>query len=238
MQRYFISSSGTGVGKTLITAALAHQYLQDGQTVQALKPIVTGYDRSSWLPKDSDTALLLKSMDIQPSQAAIDAISLWRLSAPLSPNMAARRENVTIDLREVLSFCKAAEKKKPDVLLVEGVGGVMVPLNNQHTVLDWIRILKYPVILVLGNYLGSISHGITAYNTLRLVGAEVPLVIISESEESSVTLMETAETFAHFIDTHIMTVPRLHAREKVWEQAPEMLSMLKAARDHKLRADE
>ncbi len=97
----------------------------------ALKPIISGYDSDD---SGNDSALILKSHGIAPTEAAMEAISPWRFAAPLSPNIAASKEGKPqVDLDKLVAFCRGGEG---DYKLVEGIGGVMTPINDDHTVLD------------------------------------------------------------------------------------------------------
>ena len=130
------------------------------------------------------------------SDAAVGEITPWRFAAPLSPDMAAKREGRAIDFEALVKFCQRGEE---DFLLVEGVGGAMVPLTWSETVLDWIVTLGYPALVVAGSYLGTISHTLTTVNALRQRGAAVCGVVVSESESSPVPVSETVETIGRFL---------------------------------------
>jgi dethiobiotin synthetase len=220
----FVSSSGTGIGKTLVTAALAWQLRRAGKSVRVLKPVISGYTPETH--RDSDTAVLLQSVESRASVATIDAMSPWRFAAPLSPDMAAAREKRSLDLDAITGFCRAAAGGDEDILLIEGVGGVMVPLTGEHTVLDWMAELGAPTLLVVGSYLGTISHTLTAADAVRRRGIEIAGIVISESEESPVPVAETRDTIARFIaDAPIRTLPRLPGADP-WRIAPALAPAL------------
>ena len=84
--------------------------------------------------------------------------------------------------------------------LIEGIGGVMVPLDAEHTVLDWIAALEAPTLLVVGSYLGSLSHSLTAAAALRERGVPLAGIVVSESEAEPVPTAETAATLARFVE--------------------------------------
>ena len=199
MRRFFITGVGTGVGKTYVTRYLVHQLTAMGRRVSALKPVVTGYSDDD---PDSDPALILRSLGRSPTVEAIAAISPWRFAAPLSPHLAAQREGRSIDLGDVIAFCREPEKQGFDFRLVEGVGGIMSPVGPTATCLDLIVKLKDPVILVTGTYLGAISHTLTALHVLRGSGAEVRGIIVSESADSA-GLAETVESLYQFGGRHL-----------------------------------
>ncbi len=160
MSRLFITSSGTGIGKTFLTAALARHGRKKGHGISAVKPIISGYTAEDFA--ESDTALLLEALSLPATPENIELISPWRFAAPLSPDMAAVREGKTIDFHKVTEWCHDVIAGPEETVLIEGVGGVMVPLDETHTILDWIAALNIPSVLVVGSYLGTISHTLTA----------------------------------------------------------------------------
>ena len=207
MHRFFVTSSGTEIGKTWVMRCLIAGMRARGQTVRALKPVISGWDNDA--PADTDTAHILEALDTPIGQSAIDAVSPWRFSAALSPDMAARREDRSIDFEALLAFSRDAGRSEEDVLLIEGVGGVMVPLDDRHTVLDWMGALGHSAILVVGSYLGTISHTLTAHAALRAHNIEVPLLVLNESGDSPVPMDETKEVLGRFIhDSAIVTLAR------------------------------
>jgi dethiobiotin synthetase len=226
MQRFFITSSGTAIGKTLVTALLAAQAQQHGRSVKALKPVISGVDwQDPQAIEVSDSGVLAQAQGLTPTAEVCAALSPFRFHAPLAPLMAASREGTSLQLSEIMTFCRKAEVEAPDLLLVEGVGGVMVPLNSTHTVLDWMVALGYPVILVVGSYLGALSHTLTAYQTLCHAGVTVAGVIISESSEPAASLDETASSLQHFIHAPLLTLPYIHHAHP-WQHAPDLYTRL------------
>jgi len=216
MSSFFITGTGTGTGKTLVTTTLCWQLRQQGKKVMALKPVVSGYDAND---PNNDTALILQSLGLPTTDA--DHISPWRFSAPLSPNIASEKEGKSVDMEKLIEFChRATSNQQPATILVEGAGGVMSPLNNQHTMLDWMEMLGWPVILVAGTYLGSISHTLSALEALKARKLTVAALIVSESEEG-VALTDTLATLKTFLPAAVPVVqlPRIKGASKLWEQA-------------------
>jgi dethiobiotin synthetase len=120
-----------------------------------------------------------------------------RCAAPLAPHWAAARERRTVPFDALVAHCRAADRSG-DVTLIEGVGGVMVPLDAEHTVLDWIAALEVPTLLVVGSYLGTLSHSLTAAAALHARGVTIAGVVVSESVEQPVPAVETTATLARF----------------------------------------
>jgi len=204
---YFVTSSGTEIGKTLVTATLCHQLRAQGSDVNALKPVISDFTDGD---AETDTAILLDALGLPATAENIEKMSPWRFRAPLSPDMAAAREGRSVDFEAVVARSRAAMEAEGDVLLIEGVGGVMVPLTADKTTLDWMAALGAPALLVVGSYLGTISHTLTAADALRARDVPVHAVIVSTSEESPVAVDETAAALSRFLGpVPIAILPRL-----------------------------
>ena len=221
----FVTAAGTEIGKTLVTAALVHQLRQAGRPARALKPVISGLDEVS--PEESDSGQLLAALGRPVDTAAIAEISPWRFGAPLSPHMAAAEEGREIGFDALVGFCRAAvgaSAAAGEHLLIEGVGGVMVPLTARETVLDWIAALGLPAVLVGGSYLGALSHILTAARALQSDGVGIAAVVISESAEDDVGLVPTAETIRAFLpECRVFPLPRLDAATEPWRTAPPLI---------------
>ena len=196
MTTIFVTSSGTGIGKTFVMLQLIAELKASGRRVHALKPVASGFDAAR--PGDGDTGALLRALELEPTAANLDAVSPWRFAAPLSPDMAAARERRTVPFDALVAHCRAAGRRG-DVTLIEGIGGVMVPLDAEHTVLDWVAALEVPTLLVVGSYLGTLSHTLTAAAALRARGVAIAGLVVSESEVEPVPAAETAATLARFV---------------------------------------
>jgi dethiobiotin synthetase len=205
MTTIFVTSTGTEIGKTFVTLQLIAELESLGLRVRALKPVASGFDAAA--ADSSDSGLLLRAQRQEVSPANLDAISPWRFAAPLSPDMAAARERRAIVWQALVDFCRAPSDA--DVTLIEGIGGVMVPLDGQHTVLDWIATLGAPALLVVGSYLGTLSHSLTAAVALRSRAVPLTGVVVSESLQQPAPLDETVAVLARFLPpTPVQALPR------------------------------
>ncbi len=228
----FVTAAGTEIGKTLVTAALVHQLREAGRPVRALKPVISGLDEVA--PADSDSGRLLAALGRPVDADGIAGISPWRFGAPLSPHMAAAAEGREIDFDALVGFCRAEMKAcaaAGETLLIEGVGGAMVPVTTRRTVLDWIAALGLPAVLVGGSYLGALSHTLTAARALESAGIAIAAAAISESEDNDVGLAPTVETLRGFLPTTpVLPLPRIRAAGEVWRAAPALLDAVLPAR--------
>jgi len=210
MTAYFVTSTGTDIGKTFVTAGLIRTLKQAGQPVSALKPLVSGYDSS--VVETSDPAVLLRALGQPVSADAIAAIAPFRFRAPLSPDIAAAREGRSIDFDELVGFSRNAVAAETGILFIEGVGGIMVPVDAQRTVLDWMAALGLPVILVVGGYLGTISHTLTALDVLRKRDLRIACIVVSEKDNDTVPLEDTVDSIGRFAaGVDVVGLPRLPA---------------------------
>ena len=205
MTAIFITATGTDVGKTFVAASLIRHFRRMGRLVDAIKPVVSGFAPEQ--AAASDPGVLLHALGLPVTLAEIDRISPWRFSAPLSPDLAAQREGRSIDVDTVVTFCQSAIEQRRDILLIEGVGGVMVPLDGERTVLDVMMALQLPVILVTGSYLGTISHTLTALDALFQRQLRVMATIVSETPASTVLLDDTVAAIARFVEP-VIGLPR------------------------------
>lgn len=206
MSTVVITATGTGIGKTHVTTQLLRFLRGAGIPARAIKPLLSGYD-----PLDmagSDTGLLLAALGEAPTQAAIDAMSPFRYSAPLAPNMAARAEGRSLTLREIVAA------SQPQIapgcpLLIEGVGGIMSPVTDEATCLDWIAALGCPALLVTGSYLGSLSHALTAASVLAARHIPLTAVVVNETGGATVSLADTCAELRRFLPgTPVLACPR------------------------------
>jgi dethiobiotin synthetase len=201
----FITATGTDLGKTYVAASLIGHFRRMGRTVEAIKPVVSGFDPAR--AADSDPGVLLRALGVPVNAEAVERIAPWRFRAPLSPDLAAQREGRSINVDAVIDFCQGAVQHRRDLLLIEGVGGIMVPLDGERTVLDVMMALRLPVILVTGSYLGTISHTLTALDSLFRRDLDVLAVIVSETVGSPVSLDDTVAAIARFAEP-VLALPR------------------------------
>jgi len=201
----FITATGTDVGKTFVVASLIRLLRQMGRTIDAIKPIVSGYDAT--LAAASDPGVLIGALGLPFSPEAIDRVSPWRFRAAVAPDLAARREGRSIDVDAVVAYCQGAIERRPDILLIEGVGGIMVPLDDHRTILDVMMALRVPLILVTGSYRGTISHTLTALDSLFRRDLNVLATIVNETPGSSIPLGDVVASIGRFADP-VIGLPR------------------------------
>lgn len=166
MAGIFIAGTDTGVGKTVVTAGLAAYLRQRGMDTGVMKPVESGCLSGS---PESDSYYLKK---ISKSPDDLDLINTYAFQAPLAPGVAASLEGMEISFETVAEAYRRLELLHP-LVLVEGSGGLLVPLRPQQTVVDLIEYLKLPVLLVAKMALGTINHTLLSIHYLR--GRNIPI---------------------------------------------------------------
>jgi dethiobiotin synthetase len=214
----FVAGAHTDIGKTHVACGLLRAARAAGLSVEPLKPAMSGFDPADWA--GSDAGRLLAAADRPLTDAALQAISPWRYAAPLAPPMAARLEGEALALDPMARFCAERIAAHPaDLVLVEGVGGLMSPIAEKATGLDLMLALGLPSILVGGSYLGGLSHTLTAVETLRARGLPLLAVVLSESgDPDAPDLWASAELLCeHAPQVPVIAAPRTGA-EAAWSR--------------------
>jgi dethiobiotin synthetase len=208
MTAVFVTATGTDIGKTFIACGMIAALRARGRGVEALKPVITGFDPRA--PETSDTGHLLLALGKTLSPERIAAASPFRLREPLSPDIAARREGTPIDFAALVAHARRTVEANRDALIIEGIGGIMVPLDDRHTVLDWMIELDLPLILAAGSYVGTLSHTLTALDVLDRADLKVAAVVVNETPGSAATLEDTVATIRRFAaGIGVLALPRL-----------------------------
>jgi dethiobiotin synthetase len=175
----FVTATDTGVGKTYVTALIARALCDAGRIVGAYKPVCSGAEVSadgtvSW----GDVTALSDAIGGRFDSLRVCPL---RFRAPLAPNVAARRERAGIDFEEL---CRGARwwQGRVDLLLVEGVGGLLCPLTERETIADLALALRYPLLVVARLGLGTINHTLLTVEAARSRGLEVAGILLNEPE--------------------------------------------------------
>jgi dethiobiotin synthetase len=177
----FITGTDTGVGKTVVAAALARCLTQRGINVGVMKPVETGCISEHGC--FSDAALLKTAAGASDS---IEMVSPYRLTAPLAPLAAARLSGVTIELDRIRMAFKRLSSAH-DFVVVEGVGGVLVPITDDLDLREVIVALDLPAVVVGRAALGGINHALLTIEALQRRRIEIVGVVLNQPAAGSVS---------------------------------------------------
>jgi dethiobiotin synthetase len=178
MNGLIVTGTDTGVGKTVITAALARLLRKQGRPVRVCKPVATGaaWTDGRWLSED--TVRLAEAADMI---GRWDEVTPWAFPDPVAPPVAARRQGTALVLHELAAAVRRGHRLGSAVL-VEGVGGLLCPLTERETVADLVAILGLPLLVVARRSLGTLNHTLLTLEAARGRGLRVAGVVINETE--------------------------------------------------------
>jgi len=160
---FFVTGTDTGVGKTFVSCLLLRYFATQQKRVVGMKPIAAGSENGKW----QDVELLRAASNVMvPDETINPYANPYAFAAPIAPHIAAEQENVTIDIDHIKS-ASTVLAKKADIVVVEGVGGFMVPINAHVTTADLACAINLPVIRVVGMRLGCINHALLTVHAIK-----------------------------------------------------------------------
>ncbi|MDP2784498.1 MAG: dethiobiotin synthase [Sulfurimicrobium sp.] len=162
----FVTGTDTGVGKTLISCALLHAYAAMGNSTVGMKPVAAGCEPYGSGLRCEDVELLRHASSVQ---APIELVNPYAFAPPVAPHVAAAEVGVTIAL-ERIRLAYMALTELADKVVVEGVGGFRVPLDEHSDTADLAQLLDLPVVLVVGMRLGCLSHALLTVEAIAARG--------------------------------------------------------------------
>jgi dethiobiotin synthetase len=222
MSRYFVTGTGTGIGKTFVTRALARAGARRAMRVAALKPLETGCN-----PQPAD-AFALERAALRSDLAR--APGLYRAPLPLAPYAATLAGTPPPPPLSELASTIEEHVRDADLALVEGAGGLLVPYDAERTLADLALALAYPLILIAPDGLGVLSHTLTAYEAAERRGLAVAAVILTRHnlDPKDKSAGTNQRILAERIDAPVRSFPRCDDDDEAlanaadsWEILPE-----------------
>lgn len=211
MRGCFVTGTDTGVGKTVLAAAMLAALRAAGVRVAAFKPVVTGLDDPE-PGRPADHELLGAAAGMAPA-----AVAPQTFGPPVSPHLAAELAGTAVDPAAVIAAARAAGAGA-ETLVVEGVGGLLVPLTPRFTVRDLAVALGLPVVVAARSGLGTISHTLLTVEAARAVGLDVRAVVLTPWPKApSAMERSNVETIAAMAEIEVATLA--HAGSSVDELA-------------------
>jgi dethiobiotin synthetase len=213
----FITATDTGVGKTFVSALLIKALHERGVDAGYLKPLATGAAGTDDHPICEDVEFVRSYAGVSGSTYDLCPILLQH---PLSPYAAARMQGIEVDLDKVMAAF-AQTSRRHDFLVVEGVGGLLVPLTRQCTMLDLVKMLALPVLVVCRPGLGTINHSLLTLYALKSAGASIRgFVTNGEANPADPSITSNPEIIQEFSEIpflgHIPYCPNLGSHFPRW----------------------
>jgi dethiobiotin synthetase len=204
----FVTGTDTGVGKTVVAASLCAALRAAGRRVAAVKPVLTGLDEADDAAWPLDHELLAKAAGGDP-----DRIAPLRFGPPMSPHLAAELAGTTIE-REVVLDGVAAAAAGAEVAVVEGVGGLLVPLSDGYSVRDLAVDLGLPLVVAARPGLGTINHTLLTVEAARAAGLDIAAIVLTPwpADPSPIERSNRA-TIERATGVEVLTLPHVAAPE-------------------------
>lgn len=201
MSGYFITGTDTEVGKTVATCALLRALARSGQRVVGMKPVASGCVRNAQGELDNEDVLAhAAASNVQAARALTNP---YAFEPPISPHLAAAEAGVRLDI-DLLATRYQALAATADIVLVEGAGGWLAPLDEQHSMADLAGRLGLPVILVVGMRLGCLNHALLTARAIMASGLPLAGWVANCVDPA----MRAREANLAYLDSHI-PAPRL-----------------------------
>src|SRR5574341_797090 len=182
----FITGTDTGVGKTYVAAGIAAALRHRKVDIGVMKPAETGCRALAGRLVPRDAQRLQKAAGARDSLALVNP---YRFRKPLAPFMAAELERTAVDMDKIMKVYRTLSRRH-DFMIVEGAGGLLVPLTRKHTYLDLAQALGLPVVVVARPGLGTINHTLLTISALRGRGTQIAGVVINYAQEQKTGLAE------------------------------------------------
>ena len=223
MKGAFITATGTGVGKTWLSSALATACVQRGKRIAAIKPIETGVD-----PDPADALCLARACG---DLSFATAPGLYRAKEPLAPYAIEKRGGPSVGSVHALATRVRELATDVDFAIVEGAGGVLGPLDREHSIADFAAVLDLQTVLVARNALGVLSYTLTALEALRKREISVSAIVLNEVDQGDrhdSSRASNAEVLADCMPRiPIFSAPRAQSPSDLVEVASDVLKALK-----------
>lgn len=203
----FITATDTGVGKTMIAGGIARLLTDEGLQVGVFKPIASGCNRGPYGLVSADAEFLATCIDNADPVTTINPVTF---ETPAAPIVCQVREDRVVDFEAIASIYKSLWQRK-DLVIVEGIGGVRVPISNGVDVLNLMREFALPVVVVARPDLGTINHTLLTVDAIRAAGLYIAGIVINGFNTATAGVAEetVAEVLAKWAKAPILAeVPR------------------------------
>ncbi|MCT4605466.1 MAG: dethiobiotin synthase [Marinisporobacter sp.] len=201
----FIVGTDTDVGKTVVTAGLMHLLRSKGYPACYFKPVLSGatLKEDTLIPGDTHFVKTIGKLS-EP----LENMTPYRFRTPVSPHLAAEIENIQIKITTIKeNLCKLREKYP--YMVIEGAGGLIVPILKNYMLYDLIKELNLPILIVARAGLGTINHTILTVNFAKSLGIEVKGIILNGYDPSNICHPDNKKTIERITNLPIFTIPKL-----------------------------
>lgn len=193
---FFVTGTDTGIGKTYVSCLLLQVLTAQNKAVVGMKPIAAGSEHGQW----QDVELLRAAGNVEVPR---DYLNPYALQMPIAPHIAAGQEGVAIEIAHI-EQCYDRLARNADVVVVEGIGGFLVPINADETTADLARALNLSVLLVVGMRLGCVSHALLTVQAIQQTGLRLAGWVANCIDPDMLALEENITTLQQRINAPLL----------------------------------
>lgn len=199
-QAYFVTGTDTGIGKTYVACQMIRDYVAQGYRVVGMKPVAAGCELVDGEWVNEDVTLLTQASNVK---APLHLVNPYCFRPPIAPHIAAEQAGVDIQM-EVIQSAFEDLKQLADIVIVEGAGGLLVPLDPHHTIADLIACLNIPILFVVGMRLGCINHALLTMEVMQARSLNVAAWVANPIDPSMLCYDENLST----LQTKLHAIPQ------------------------------
>lgn len=203
--KFFVTGTDTNVGKTYISTALLRIFTRKGFSTFGIKPIASGCRNINGLLRNEDALALQEASSVKKGYELINPVAF---EAPIAPHIAAKLKDLRLTTSVLVEKINKLLLISSDVFIVEGVGGWFVPLNDEESIADLVKLLNIPVVLVVGIKLGCLNHTILTVNAINQM--KIPLIgwVANCIESQTIAIDENIQTLKTWIKAPCVGIVR------------------------------
>ncbi|SFE88651.1 dethiobiotin synthase [Nitrosomonas sp. Nm166] len=220
---FFVTGTDTGIGKTTISCALLYAFAAQDKKVVGMKPIAAGSENGQWI----DVERLLAASNVSVSRQLMNS---YAFDSPISPHIAAQQAGTEISMA-VIHQAYQELSTKADIVIVEGAGGFLVPINQWQSGADLAQTLNLPVILVVGMRLGCLNHALLTAQAIQAAGLVLAGWVANCMDPQMLALIENIKTLKQQLKCPLIGILPF-TREMDIQQSAQLLDIKKLVIDH------
>lgn len=204
MTKIAVTATGTEIGKTYLSSRLLEYARTQSMECQAIKPVMSGFNEAQL--DISDAGRLAKACGLDATTQVIQDICRHRFTPELAPNVAAREAGIRLNYDDIKSFCADRLDRQKDLTVFEGAGGLFSPITDEKLNIDLISDLNLPSLLVTANYLGSVSHTLSALEAAETRNATIAAITITRPNDDYGDTESFARELARWTDIPLIPI--------------------------------
>ncbi|NOZ11675.1 MAG: dethiobiotin synthase [Gammaproteobacteria bacterium] len=202
VQGVFITATGTGAGKTLVAGALLHFFVTQGISAVGMKPVACGCRPTDQGLRSGDGELLWQYSDPRP---LYEDINPYAFAEPVAPHIAAEYSGVQISLDQIDKHWRSL-RTQSEWVVVEGVGGWLVPLGSQWSVADLAQHFGYPVVMVVGMGLGCLNYALLTAGAIVASGLELVGWVANQTDPNMLRFDDNVLALKHYLSAPLVGI--------------------------------